>query len=127
MAFNLGDLQKKFSNDENKNIYKIGNFFRTDIESKNKNLQSIKNNVDLSKKYIYDYTMSNRNKVDKNTFDILNEVNKYQEINTDRLHIAIAGSLLGKKTNMYQNNYFKNKAVYEHSIKNRFKKTILVD
>jgi len=28
---------------------------------------------------------------------------------------------------MYQNNYFKNKAVYEHSIKNRFKKTILVD
>lgn len=127
MAFNLNDMQKKFANNKNKNIYKIGIFFRTDKESKNKKSLFYKNNVDLSKKYNYDYKMSNINKVNKATFDIFNEIDKYQEINTDRLHIAIAGSLLGKKTNLYQNNYYKNKAVYEYSIKNRFKNTILID
>ena len=41
------------------------------------------------------------------------------------MHIAIAGTLLGKKTNMHQNNYYKNKAVFEQSIKNKYPNTIL--
>lgn len=43
-------------------------------------------------------------------------LSKYEEINTDRLHVAICGTLLGKKVNLYQNSYYKNKAVFDYSL-----------
>ena len=125
MAFNLTNMKDDLFYQVDKNKYEVGNFYRTDKESKyNRN---IKDNVDLSLKYLYDSSMRNKEKVNKNTLDIFKEVNKYKVINTDRLHIAVAGTLLNKKTNMYQNNYYKNKAVYEQSIKNKYNNTILHD
>lgn len=48
--------------------------------------------------------------------DFLEKINRYLIINTDRLHVAIAGTLLGKEVNLYPNDYYKNKAVYDYSL-----------
>jgi exopolysaccharide biosynthesis predicted pyruvyltransferase EpsI len=37
-------------------------------------------------------------------------------ITTDRLHVAILGSILQKKTVLYDNSYYKNRAVYRNSL-----------
>lgn len=47
-------------------------------------------------------------------------VSQYKEVTTDRLHVAIISALLGRDVSMVPNNYFKNHAVFEHSIKGRF-------
>lgn len=48
--------------------------------------------------------------------DLINVLKKSAEINTDRLHIAICGVLLGKQVRLYPNSYYKNKAVFEYSL-----------
>lgn len=50
--------------------------------------------------------------------NFLKFINYYSEIHTNRLHIAIAASLLNKKVILYPNSYFKNKAVYQFSLSN---------
>ena len=35
----------------------------------------------------------------------LNHISKYESVVTNRLHVAIAGPLLGKKVDLYENNY----------------------
>lgn len=47
---------------------------------------------------------------------LMNTLDKYEEIHTDRLHIAIASVLLNKKVKLYPNLYYKNKAVYGYSL-----------
>lgn len=47
----------------------------------------------------------------------LNLINLYEEIHTDRLHVAIGAALLGKKVKIYNNGYYKCKGVYEKSMK----------
>ncbi len=47
-------------------------------------------------------------------------INQYEEVRTNRLHVAIAGALLGKQVKLYPNSYFKNEAVYSYSMKDRF-------
>lgn len=47
----------------------------------------------------------------------LETLQKYNKINTDRLHVAIAAALLGKRVNFYPNSYYKNKAVFDYSLK----------
>lgn len=44
-------------------------------------------------------------------------INFYEEIHTDRLHVAIGACLLGKKVIVYNNGYYKCKGVYEQSMK----------
>ncbi|MCR3906934.1 MAG: polysaccharide pyruvyl transferase family protein [Tenericutes bacterium] len=41
-----------------------------------------------------------------------------KKVYTDRLHVAILAAILGKKTVLYPNSYYKNKAVYEYSLSN---------
>lgn len=48
----------------------------------------------------------------------LEVINLYDEIHTDRLHVAIGACLLGKKVIVYNNGYYKCKGVYEQSMKN---------
>jgi hypothetical protein len=52
--------------------------------------------------------------------DFLSIAGRYDEIRTDRLHIGIAGALLGKRVLLHDNSYGKNRAVWEHSIAGRF-------
>jgi exopolysaccharide biosynthesis predicted pyruvyltransferase EpsI len=43
-----------------------------------------------------------------------------ENIETDRLHVAIGAAILGKPCNLYDNSYGKNRAVYRHSIRHYF-------
>jgi len=49
-------------------------------------------------------------------YPFIDSIAKYGIIHTDRLHVAIAGCLLGLEVHLYPNSYFKNKAVYLSSI-----------
>lgn len=104
---------------ELKNIFKskqYGNFFRTDVE---RSLEIIPDgNADLSK--MYEYGTRNKEICFYTTARLMRFINQFDEINTDRLHICIAGALLGKKVNFYPNSYFKCKAVYEQSLKEKY-------
>lgn len=48
--------------------------------------------------------------------EFLDAITKFEQINTDRLHVAITAVLLGKRVNLFPNSYFKNKAVYDYSL-----------
>ena len=50
-------------------------------------------------------------------------INRFDLIRTNRLHVAIVGSLLGKKVELYDNSYFKCRAVYDHTMRDRYKNT----
>ena len=47
-------------------------------------------------------------------------ISNYQEVQTDRLHVAITAALLGKKVKMYANSTYKCEAVYRCSLAGRF-------
>jgi len=49
--------------------------------------------------------------------ELINFLKQFEEINTDRLHIAICATLLGKKVGLFPNSYYKNKAVFDYSLK----------
>lgn len=49
-------------------------------------------------------------------YDFVNEIAKYDEVYTDRAHVAIAGAMLNKNVYLYQNNYHKIKGIYENSM-----------
>jgi exopolysaccharide biosynthesis predicted pyruvyltransferase EpsI len=47
-------------------------------------------------------------------------INRCRVIHTDRLHVAIIACMLDKKVLFYPGNYFKNKAVYLSSLKDKY-------
>lgn len=47
----------------------------------------------------------------------LQAIASFDAIRTDRLHVAIAGTLLGKQVTLYPNSYYKNRAVYAFSLR----------
>ncbi|MDO8520853.1 MAG: polysaccharide pyruvyl transferase family protein [bacterium] len=49
--------------------------------------------------------------------ELIDVLQKYEQINTDRLHIAICSALLGKQVKLFPNSYYKNKAVFDYSLK----------
>ncbi|MEI4920606.1 hypothetical protein Q8G81_34160, partial [Klebsiella pneumoniae] len=57
---------------------------------------------------------------------MINFLEEYKVVNTDRLHVAILASLLGKEVNFYPNSYYKNEAVYNYSLFNRYPKTCFI-
>lgn len=44
----------------------------------------------------------------------------YETVCTDRLHIGILSAFLGKKVRLLPNSYFKNQAIFDHSLSRRF-------
>lgn len=50
--------------------------------------------------------------------ELINFLKQYEEIKTDRLYIAICATLLGKKVSLFPNSYYKNKALFDYSLKN---------
>ena len=93
-----------------------GNFFRDDVEASGTELPA--GNSDLSK--LYEYGTRNRELTTYTKNILIKYINKFASVRTDRLHICIAAALLNKKVDFYPNSYFKCKAVYEYSLKNRF-------
>lgn len=53
----------------------------------------------------------------KSLDDLIDALGKYTKINTDRLHVAICATLLGKQVRLFPNSYYKNKAVFDYSLK----------
>jgi exopolysaccharide biosynthesis predicted pyruvyltransferase EpsI len=51
--------------------------------------------------------------------DLLDTIGRADVIVTNRLHIGIAGALLGKRVQLYDNSYGKIRDVYESSLKGR--------
>lgn len=49
--------------------------------------------------------------------ELINFLKQYEKIKTDRLHIAICATLLGKKVNLFPNSYYKNRAIFDYSLK----------
>jgi glycosyltransferase involved in cell wall biosynthesis len=47
---------------------------------------------------------------------LLDFVAKFSVIHTDRTHAAITGAIMGREVWFYRNAYFKNEAIYEHSL-----------
>lgn len=47
-------------------------------------------------------------------------IDRFDEVVTNRLHVGITAGLLGKQVKFYPNNYYKNQAVYEYTVKDRF-------
>jgi exopolysaccharide biosynthesis predicted pyruvyltransferase EpsI len=75
---------------------------RTDLESLHR-IPIQKNNQDISLL------------VDRHD-DFIKHIDQYSTIYTDRLHIAIAGTMMNKEIYLYPNAYFKNKAIYKTSL-----------
>ena len=118
MAFYIENLDKY-------NIIKgngVCNAYRMDREKTNINIPE--NNVDLSSKLNKCGNTAKINVIKDVSLSIFDYLSKFETINTNRLHIAIAGSLLDKNVNFYRNSYYKNKSVFEYSINNIYKNTI---
>ena len=64
------------------------------------------------------YDLSYNGYATKPLDELINSLKQYEEINTDRLHIAICATLLGKRVNLFPNSYYKNKAVFDYSLRN---------
>lgn len=104
---------RKLFQNEKKHVL---NCFRTDQEKSDIDIPS--DNVDLSS--IFSYGVDSKEKAFYVCYRLLNFINSYEEIRTNRLHVAIAGALLGKEVKLYSNSYYKCEAVYEFSIKGQF-------
>lgn len=51
---------------------------------------------------------------------LIDFLDRYESIRTNRLHVGILAALLGKRVLFHSNSYFKNKAVYEYSLQEKF-------
>ena len=83
------------------------NAFRTDKES-------LLNRVPSP-----NYDVSNMGREYHHTL-IVDIVSNFESINTDRLHVAIAGANLGKKVRVFSGNYHKISSIYDYSIRDKF-------
>lgn len=92
------------------------NCFRTDGEKTDVALPS--DNVDIAQSF--QYGTASQEIAFYAVYRLLSLIDKYDEVTTNRLHMAVAGTLLGKTVNFAANNYYKCKAVYEFSIKDKF-------
>lgn len=64
--------------------------------------------------------LNSTDSIHANTCAFLATLAGYSEIHTDRLHVAIAGSLLEIPVVLKDNSYGKNRAVYDLSLRHRF-------
>jgi exopolysaccharide biosynthesis predicted pyruvyltransferase EpsI len=90
--------------------------FRTDLEKTGIPLPD--DNLDVA--LLFSHGTKNRWVSHWSTFQLLSYIDMYQTVHTNRLHGAIGAALLGKQVRFYPNSYFKNRAVYEFSLRDRF-------
>jgi hypothetical protein len=53
---------------------------------------------------------------DRDPDPMLDYIARHAEIHTDRCHVAIAAAMMRRTVVFYQNSYFKNRAIYDHSL-----------
>lgn len=52
--------------------------------------------------------------------DFLEAIGRFEIVHTNRLHVAIAAALMGRQVHLYANSYFKNRAIYDASLRSAF-------
>lgn len=77
-----------------------------------------KGNRDVSD--LFSYGVRDEETVSLSARHFMDFVDGYDSVETDRLHVCIGAALLGKKVIFHPNSYFKNEAVYRHSLERRF-------
>lgn len=87
--------------------------FRTDVESSKKyeitNVnRDISELIGLGKCHLNDSNSVARKFVE--------ELSKYAEVQTDRAHVALVATMLGKRVTMFPNNYHKNLSIFKASL-----------
>ncbi len=95
---------------------------RVDEESRSQG--SADPRMDLSAQY--GSFFSTRGEAELVTRDFLAVLQRAERVETDRLHVGIGASLLGKDVRLLDNSYGKNKGIYELSMQARFPRTRLV-
>lgn len=100
------------------------NAFRLDEERTDISIPD--NNKDISEHFMFKQNTLNENHIKISADNLLRYLCKFEEINTNRLHVGIAGSLLGRKVNLFSNSYYKNEAVFSFSIKDKYKNTSFI-
>lgn len=95
---------------------RVLNAFRTDKEATGIEIPA--GNFDLSS--IYFHWVAPEMFARLASRDFLAIADRYDEIRTNRLHVGIAGALLGKRVVLHDNSYGKNRAVWEYSLAGRF-------
>lgn len=112
-----GDVRSLFSSISSKNSINFHEnsytFYRLDTESKF-NLKTNANNVDLSKLFEFGVYPDN---AQKSSWCLLEAIRLANCVHTDRLHVGISAAILGQSCNLLDNNYGKNKGIYNHSIR----------
>lgn len=103
--------------------HKIRSYFRHDIIFAMRVDKEKNDNLNVPRKLINDFSIvasfgsGNYKQSLYSARKFLTLINLYDEIHTDRLHVAIGAALLGKKVKIYNNGYYKCKGVYEKSMK----------
>jgi exopolysaccharide biosynthesis predicted pyruvyltransferase EpsI len=95
---------------------RLGVMFRQDNERRSDRFLSLAENYDLSD--------AGHHKSDPQAF--LRHIDQFEEVATDRLHVAIGAAILGKRVALVTNNYFKIRAIFDTSLKGRFPKVTLL-
>lgn len=95
---------------------RVLNSFRTDSEAAT--LIVPERNLDCSRSF--DFGVESPFLARYSAHRLLEFLSRFDLIRTDRLHVCIAGLLLAKRVEFFANSYYKNRAVYEHSIGGRF-------
>lgn len=98
--------------------------FRTDVET-NPNLMVPNDNIDVSN--LFNRGTHTPELLDTVTKDFLDFLNDYNTVKTNRLHVAIGAAILGKRVCFYNNSYFKCKAIFEFSLKQRYPGVEFID
>ena len=120
LAFYIDDIDEY----KNRPADGICQCLRMDIEKTGISISQ--DNIDLSHHLIRPGNTSDKaiiRQVSLSTFDWLAN---YSVIHTNRLHLAIVGSLLGRDVTLRPNNYYKNRAIYDYSLQPFYPKTRFV-
>jgi exopolysaccharide biosynthesis predicted pyruvyltransferase EpsI len=99
------------------------NLLRVDIEARDSTPRDA--SQDLSACYGSSFAV--RAEAELIGHDFLRVLQRASNITTDRLHVGIGASLLNKTTRIYDNSYGKNRAIWELSMKHRFKNSVFVE
>ncbi len=93
------------------------NCFRRDAEGTSAG-RNVVDNFDLS--YLFMVGTESQAAIELSANLLLKTIDASRGIDTNRLHCCIAAALLGRSVNFYANSYYKNRAIFEYSLQQRF-------
>jgi exopolysaccharide biosynthesis predicted pyruvyltransferase EpsI len=94
------------------------NAFRTDVERTNRPVPNV--NIDMSHVFSLPRLGMTVEASRHVTVQMARFIDRFDTVRTNRLHVAILATILGKRVEIHDNSYGKLRAVYEHSLRDRF-------